>query len=225
MNIKTVIFDLDGTLADTSSDLAAALNYTLDRHGYPIKSEAEVKSLVGDGVKALISKALLHPLPASDINSLYGEFMDYYSEHCTDRSLPYDGIPELLHTLKEYGCKLAVVTNKPDVLLDKILSSLFDSVFDAAVGFSDSAPPKPDPASTMSVMERLCVTAGECVFIGDSDTDVKTAHNSQMTAIGAAWGFRSVSVLQSAGADYIVSSPLEVLEILKLKRISKPYEH
>lgn len=223
MELTAAIFDLDGTLADTSGDLADSLNYALSTHGFPEADVEKVKSMVGDGVRKLICRALpdgaYTPALAED---MYAVFIKYYSEHPTAHTRAYDGIVPLLRRLKAGGVKLAAVTNKADELLGRIIPALFGDIFDIAAGLTDKYPAKPDPALTLSVMHALGASPGQCVFTGDSDTDIKTALAAGALPLGVSWGFRSRDVLLSAGAAFIADVPAEIPSLLRQAGFSSP---
>ncbi len=212
--IKAVIFDLDGTLLDSLEDLAEAINHALKEYGYPEHSAGEVKEMVGHGLGYLVSAAApgCTEEEALEMKSL---FIEYYNKNSQKRTKPYDGIVPLLSRLKADGMKLAVVTNKPDVLLGNILSPIFGDIFDAVTGQIDGMPTKPDPTLTLTLIGKMGLKPCECAFVGDSDTDMQTAAGAGALPIGAAWGYRSRDILAGAGAKYIADTPADVDKILK----------
>ena len=153
----------------------------------------------------------------NDINakSVKKLFDAYYEKHYLDKTRAYAGIPELIRLLWEKDIRTAVVSNKPDEFVQRIVSQLFTDIpFDLVIGQSKAIPKKPDPTGVNQVLERLSVPKEECLYIGDSDVDVQTAQNAGIRCIGAAWGFRGEEELRNAGADAVVMHPMDVLELL-----------
>lgn len=213
--IKAVIFDLDGTLADTIEDLCDSTNYALEKHGFPKRDLSEFNMFIGDGVPKLIERAIPKEVFTEEAKQIvYSEFMAHYRNHFLDKTKPYDNINECVSLLKEKGLQLAVVSNKVDEMTRKIVEELFCGEFSAVVGKRDGCPLKPDPASTLEIMEKLGVAPCECVFIGDSGMDMKTAKNTGCVALGVLWGFRGKEELIENGADYLVEKPQEIAPLI-----------
>jgi phosphoglycolate phosphatase len=213
---RAVIFDLDGTLADTIADLGAAINVSLARRDLPLHDLSEYRHMIGDGFRLLVMRAL----PPEDrretmIEELREEAMAYYGEHCLDRTTPYPGMPELVAALAARGVARAVLSNKPNELSRKVVDGLFAAGSFAIVrGETAAFPRKPDPTSALDIVARLGVSPAETLYLGDSDVDMATARAAGMTALGAAWGFRGASELNAAGADAVLAKPGELLKYL-----------
>ena len=141
-------------------------------------------------------------------------FDEYYGEHMHDTTKPYDGIYELIKELKIKNIKLAVVSNKPDEFVGETVNRYFGNDFEITYGQRPNHAVKPDPKTVYEVMEYLNVTKEECIYVGDSDVDMKTAQNAGVKSIGVAWGFRGEEELKSAGADYIIRTPQELVNLL-----------
>lgn len=213
--IKAVLFDLDGTLADSLTDLAASADYALGNLGYKGHTLKEYQYFVGNGIPKLIERSL--PENARDtqtVQKCLDIFMPYYREHCDDKTYAYDGMPELVATLKKMGYKTAVITNKAQEMAEKVVLRLIGDSFDIVCGKREGYPAKPDPKLTLEVMSELGVKPEECVFVGDSDTDMKTAVNSGALPIGVLWGYRTKSEIEKSGAEYTVSNAEGILQIL-----------
>jgi phosphoglycolate phosphatase len=213
---KAVIFDLDGTLADTIEDLAAAMNRSLRGRGLPEHDFAEYKLFVGDGFRTLVVRALPE-LSRSDalVDEVWREAAADYAERCLDMTRPYPGTLELLAALAERGVAMAVLSNKPDDLTKKVTSGLFpDAPFRLVRGETAEFPRKPDPASALDACARLGAAPSEALYLGDTSVDMKTARAAGILALGASWGFRGEAELRSAGADAILARPLDLLEYL-----------
>ena len=214
--IKAVLFDLDGTLVNSLADLANSVNFALSKHSFPTHPIEKYKYFVGDGMVKLIERAI--PENLSDENAfqiVFEDFMSHYRKHFMDKTLPYDAIEALLKALKEMGMKTAVVSNKLHEMTLQVVENLLDFDFDYITGKRDGFPTKPDPRLTEIVMQSLNVTACECVFIGDSGMDMSVAKNVNCKGVGVLWGFRTEEELRRNGADYIVSNPNEILDIIK----------
>lgn len=209
---KNYIFDLDGTLLDTLEDLANAVNYALKKMNYPVRTLDEVRSFIGDGMKMLIRRSV----PAEAGEAECAETLQYYSscylEHVADCTKPYDGIEELLGTLKKRGCRLAVVSNKPDLQTQRLIRECFGDIFDAVAGQKEGVKTKPDPEAVLGIMEIIGAEKDSTVYIGDSDVDVLTAHNAELPCIGVTWGNRSREVLIENGAEFIADSAADILK-------------
>lgn len=214
--IKAVIFDLDGTLLNTLEDLANASNFALRSCGYNEHPIKDYIRFVGSGRYILMKRIL----PEEDKNNeeaiekVLKLFDEYYGEHMHDTTKPYDGIYELIKELKIKNIKLAVVSNKPDEFAGETVNRYFGNDFAITYGQRPNHAVKPDPKTVYEVMEYLNVTKEECIYVGDSDVDMKTAQNAGVKSIGVAWGFRGEEELKSAGADYIIRTPQELVNLL-----------
>ena len=212
--IKAVLFDLDGTLVNSLSDLAASTNFALTKFGFPTHETENFKIFVGDGMAKLIERAL--PEDKRDmetINTTLDIFMEHYRAHYVDETVPYDGILELLDKLT--GVKKAVISNKADEMAIHLTRKLLGERFDIVCGKREGYPTKPDPTLTLEIIEKLGVAPNECIFVGDSGMDMAVAKNSGCIALGVIWGFRSEEELLLNGADYIAKKPAEILQIIK----------
>lgn len=214
--IKAVLFDLDGTLANSLKDLADAVNYALAIDGYPLREVEEFKMFVGDGIAKMIERALPDGYKDADtVSAVQKNFLKYYSVHYADNTSSYEGVDELLKALKQMGMIIAVVTNKAQEMADLVVNKLYGDIFEKVFGQRKGVPAKPDPTLTLIAMEELGVKPCECVFLGDSGMDVATAVNSGALPVGELWGFRGREELLENGAKYIIESPLELLDIIK----------
>jgi len=212
MKYNTYIFDLDGTLLDTLQDLANAVNHAMREMKYPERTVDEVRRFIGNGIRMLIKRASPQGISDKDYEKTLAIFTAYYLEHIADFTKPYDGIAEVIKTLKSKGCKVAVVSNKADEAAKKVVKDYFGDVFDMVVGKMDRFPSKPEPDSVLYVIETLGADKDKCIYSGDSEVDVQTAHNAGLPCVGVTWGNRDVSELIAAGAEYIAEKPSEILE-------------
>ncbi len=215
--IKAVLFDLDGTLANSLIDLAAATNQALEKAGYPQQRVDNFRYYAGDGISKMIERALPENARKADIiDSVKADFLEYYNVHYNDSTCTYEGIKELLDTLENMGIIMAVVTNKAQAFAEKVVKKLFGEKYFALVnGQREGIPNKPDPTLALLTMKELCVEPQECVFLGDSGMDVATGVNSGAYPVGELWGFRDEVELRENGAKKIINTPLELIDIIR----------
>ena len=213
---KLVIFDLDGTLLNTIEDLGNAANYALKQNGYPTHSLASYPFFVGNGVRNLIRKALPDDMRTdSIIDSLLKDFKEYYNEHNTDCTKPYDGIEELLRNLQDNGVKMAVASNKYQQATEKIIASYFGDIdFVAVYGQREGVNVKPDPSVVFSILADAKVPKSEVLYVGDSGVDMETARRACVDSVGVTWGFRSEKELNEYHADQIVNKASDIFDIV-----------
>ena len=215
-----IIFDLDGTLINTISDLGQACNHALAACGFPTHKIEDYPRLVGNGVNKLIERALPEQHRNEEtVLRLREYFVPYYDEHNCDFTRPYDGIPELLHTLKEQGHFLAVASNKYQAATEKIVAQLFPGIFDVVLGERVGVERKPNPQIVYDILkakgERLEAKGEEILYIGDSLVDAETARAAGATLVLCTWGFGTREQMEGAKPDYLVDHPLEVLEAVE----------
>jgi phosphoglycolate phosphatase len=199
-----VAFDLDGTLADTGPDLAAALNHALVRLGRPEVSPASVRRLVGSGARALLRRGLAATgdAPEALVEEGFPIFIDYYLDHICVGTRPYDGVEAALDALEAQGMRVALCTNKPEALTFALLSALgWEDRFDAVIG-GDSLPVrKPDPAPLLEAVARA--GGGRAAFVGDSIIDAETARAAGLPFVAVSFGF-SDGPVEALGADAVI---------------------
>jgi len=209
--MKTAIFDLDGTLANTLCDLGDAVNYGLEKLGCPIHDYESYKKMVGNGAKKLCERAL--PEGRKDkAAELHRLFKDYYSRHYLDKTKLYDGIKDTLKKLQSSGVILAVATNKPEDAAREIVWELLPDIeFVKILGGVDYRPVKPDCAVLIEIFAALPDEENQVCMIGDSNVDIQTAKNAGIRSIGCAWGFRGRAELEAEGADFIAEKPSDII--------------
>ena len=210
---NTFIFDLDGTLLNTLDDLAASVNYALRTHGMPERTLDEVRSFVGNGVRLLMERAIPEGSANPRFEETFATFRAYYMEHSLDTTRPYDGIPEMIHALKQRGCRLAVVSNKFYAATQELIRHFFP-VITVAIGEheAEGIRKKPAPDTVFEALRQLEVGKEKAVYVGDSDVDLQTAHNSGLPCISVLWGFRDHDFLLAHGATTFISHPEELLK-------------
>ncbi|MDE6568395.1 MAG: HAD family hydrolase [Lachnospiraceae bacterium] len=209
-----VIFDLDGTILNTLEDLADSLNVILDRYGYPQRTLSEVRGFVGNGIRLLVKHAMPEGSSETALDQLHQDFIQYYQQHCMDKTRPYEGIPELLQEVRNRGYYTAVVSNKADQAVKTLCDKYFAGLFDITVGERDGISRKPAPDSVNEILSSMQVVREKAVYIGDSDVDIATAQNAGMDGITVSWGFKDSDFLQKMGAKCLVSAPEEILDLL-----------
>lgn len=214
-SFKAVLFDLDGTLINTLTDLANATNYMLEQFGFPTHEVGKYKYMVGNGMPKLMERALPNGhKDEQSIKEALNIFLPYYNAHSLDNTAPYNEIMQLLCELKNRNIKTAVVTNKAHLSAVSLVEKLFLNMFSAVAGQKDGMPTKPNPTVVFNVMNELGVLPNECIFVGDSGVDMQTAKNSGAFALGVLWGFREKDELIKNGADDVIASPLELLKFI-----------
>ena len=211
---NTFIFDLDGTLLNTLDDLAASVNYALRTHGMPERTLDEVRSFVGNGVRLLMERAIPEGSANPRFEETFATFRAYYMEHSLDTTRPYDGIPEMIHALKQRGCRLAVVSNKFYAATQELIRHFFPEIT-VAIGEheAEGIRKKPAPDTVFEALRQLGVGKEKAVYVGDSDVDLQTAHNSGLPCISVLWGFRDRDFLLANGATTLVEHPLDILDL------------
>lgn len=211
---KHVIFDLDGTLLNTIDDLADTGNHVCTLHGWPTHTVAEFKLMVGNGIPKLVERFAPQGTSQEVLDQAFQEFMDWYGVHKEDKTAPYAGMPEVTKALREAGVSIAVLSNKADVMAGPVVEHYYPGIFPVVQGALPGLPTKPDPTLLHKLMDRLGATQEDTLFVGDSNVDIRTAKNGGLTGCGVLWGFRSREELEAAGADVIVSTPQELLDLI-----------
>lgn len=209
----TYIFDLDGTLLDTLDDLASAVNYALRTYGMPEHSRDAIRRFVGNGVRMLMIRAVPDGEQNPKFEEVFETFRKYYMQHSLDTTRPYDGIPEMLATLRQRGCRLAVVSNKFDAATKELCKYFFPNTIEVAVGEheAEGIRKKPAPDTVIEALSQLGVSSKNAVYVGDSDVDLETARNAALPCISVLWGFRDRDFLLAHGATTFITSPKELL--------------
>lgn len=210
--IQAVIFDLDGTLLNTLDDLADSTNRVLTRHGYPTHPTEAYKHFVGDGIDKLVFRVLPPEKRAEkNVSACVHALRDHYGRHWKNQTKLYDGIEDMLSELSRLGIKLAILSNKPHHLTEITVSHYFANWnFAEVAGAIDDIPKKPDPAGAIRIIDKMKIAAENFLYVGDTNTDMKTANGAGVFAIGALWGFRTESELLKSGAKAVISKPAEL---------------
>lgn len=213
--IKACIFDMDGTVSNTINSITYFANNALKKAGLPTIESDVYKKLVGNGAKVLVERMLktvgadesYYEEVAFEYNTKYDEDFLYLTE-------PYEGILDMLSALKNIGIKVAILSNKPHETAIKVSDALFGGkLVDVCYGGRDGIALKPDPAGVFEIINELGVSKEECLYIGDTATDMKTGKGAGLYTIGVLWGFRDREELENGGADVIISHPSEIVDI------------
>ncbi len=214
MSYSAVIFDLDGTLVDTIEDLTAAMNAALARFALPTHTARDCKMMIGSGAMRFAERAL-----PSDKQALAEKVLalmrDHYRDNCFENTRLYDGMGETVQQLRHRGLRLAMLTNKDQAVASRIIEHFFGpETFQYVVGATQSQRIKPDPGTTIGIVKSMELSCEDFVFVGDSAVDIATARAAAIRSVGAAWGFRGRDELIAAGADIIIDSPREILDLV-----------
>ena len=212
--VKAAIFDLDGTILNTITGLADAVNYGLEKNGFKKRDLSEFNMLIGNGQRYMCENAL--PEGSRDpetVQKVVDDFNSYYKDHSNDKTCVYDGIVEMINYLKSKGVYVGVFTNKPHVHAVRMVKDYFGDLFDITIGNMPGRPTKPDPCGINDIMDASGAKVGECIYFGDSGVDMDTAINGKALPIGVLWGFRSEKELREHGARYLIKSPDEFYKL------------
>ncbi len=211
---KAVIFDFDGTLADSIHSLKYCADYAMSTCGYePIPLE-KYFYFVGDGADTLIKRCLAYSGDVEGVNfeKAFMHYQLHLKDHCMYQVKPYEGMVETLAALKEAGIKIAVFSNKPHHRTIDCVEELFGKdYFDAIVGHSDAQPKKPNPRGLFDLAEKFGIETSDIAYVGDTSTDMQTGKNAGAFTIGVLWGFRDREELEKYKADVIVEKPTDIL--------------
>lgn len=213
---QLVIFDLDGTLLNTISDLAAACNRALSALGFATHEEAAYLGFVGNGISKLFERALPEAARTPEnIEAVRAHFVPYYDAHGADLTRPYAGVEDLLRTLSARGVKLAVLSNKYQRATQALVERFFSEIsFCAVLGQRDGVPTKPHPQAVQELLALAQVSAKDALYVGDSEVDAQTARNSGVPCCAVAWGFRTPERLRQEKPDFLVDTPSEILKLI-----------
>lgn len=212
---KVVIFDLDGTLLYSLDDLMDSVNYTLDLFGYQNRTLEEITSFVGNGVKYLLKLSLPADISEDEMEKCFAIFKDHYSEHCCDKTHPYDGIIDMMKALKDKGLKVCIVSNKFQSAAEEVCDFYFKGLYDMVIGESETCRRKPAPDGINMICESYGVEKEDVLFFGDSEVDVKTAENAGVFGVSVLWGYRDKQFLAENGAKLFIQTPEEILYMVE----------
>ena len=208
------ISDLDGTLLNTLDDLHNSVNRTLSAFHFPLRTREETRLAVGDGVGMLITRSIPGGQDNPDFDECLAAFRADYAANNQVKTAPYEGITELLSALREKNIRVGVVSNKFDSAVKALCTEYFGNLVEVAVGERENVRRKPHPDSLFAAMEALNIQPQDCLYVGDSETDVASAKNAGIDCLSVLWGFRDKETLDQAGATRFVSAPKEILALI-----------
>ena len=213
-----IVFDLDGTLIDTAPDLTAAMNHVLTQLDRPTLAEEDVRHMVGHGARMLLRRGLSAsgPEPSdAEIEALVPAFLDFYGVHVADRSVPFPGMTEALDELQGEGARFAICTNKPEALSVSLIEALgLTERFPVIVGADTLPVRKPDPRPLQHAVEQLGGALGQTIYVGDSETDLKTARAAGVPIILVSWGYTPVPA-SGLGGDVLIERFSDLPEAIR----------
>jgi phosphoglycolate phosphatase len=218
MRYDAVIFDLDGTLLNSLEGIADAMNKLLRQLGYPTHSLEAYKYFVGEGLVQLLKLTLpVDKLNLHSMDQLVNEYRAIYETTWREKTVPYEGIPEMLDALSATKIKLAVLSNKSHEFAGRMAAALLPRwKFEAVKGLRPGEPRKPDPASALQIAGITGVAPANTIFMGDSGVDMQAASRAQMYGVGVLWGFREAEELLANGARQLIRRPMELLKIVEV---------
>ncbi len=213
---RLAVFDLDGTLLDSLADLAHSANQMLGEEGFPVHPVDAYRRFVGDGARVLVERILPAEARRDEvIHRCLRRYGAIYAERWDERSRPYEGIPGLLQALERRGIALAVLSNKPEAATVRCVERFFRGcTWARVIGQREGLPKKPAPDGLFEILRDVGVTPGETVYLGDTDTDMKTAVAAGVYPVGVLWGFRDRAELEAHGAQAILPRPEGLLPII-----------
>lgn len=217
MSFKAVIFDLDGTLLDTLSDLGESMNNVLKRHGFPDHNLESYKYMIGDGVEVLVKRALPETVKKTEtIGHFVSEYRSEYEKNWNRKTRPYDGIIELINSLHSIKMRLAILSNKPHDFTELCVREFLPfEKFHIILGVKPGKKPKPDPHGAIEIAAGLKMPPERILYVGDTSIDMKTAVSAGMYPVGVLWGFRTRDELYDNGAKILIEKPQDLLRLLE----------
>lgn len=211
---ELAVFDMDGTILYTLDDICNGVNEALVRHGLPRRDIDSIRRNIGHGIRHEIESSVPKGTDESVIDAVFHDFHAWYEVHCNDNTRPYEGIVELLQSLKEEGIRCAVVSNKADYAVKALSDIHFRGLMEASVGEMEGIARKPAPDEVDEVLRLTGVDRKKAVYIGDSEVDIETARNAGMDCIAVSWGYRDRWMLEASGAKVIADNVEQLKHLL-----------
>lgn len=211
---ELVIFDMDGTILYTLTDIVNGLNYALKKNHYPERTQEQVRKFIGNGIRHEVIHSLPKDVSEDVIDQVFDDFNEYYAVHCGDTTRPYEGVVELIEKLNQNGILTAVVSNKGDYAVQQLMEQYFPKLFKMGVGEKKGVRRKPYPDTVNEVLKALDIKCENAVYIGDCEVDIETAKNASMDGIIVEWGYRDHDFLVEHGAQVLVKDVEELKNIL-----------
>jgi len=214
MKYKALFCDLDGTILDTLDDLVTAVNTALKDNGFPIRSKREIRSYLGYGSDYLIKEVLPSGVSDEQFQKVYKDYKAYYKVNNAVETIPYPGMEELLTRVKASGMKLAIITNKPQVIANILANHYFPGIFDLVLGQSDKYKIKPDPEMMTLALKQLDLKVEDVFFIGDSLVDMQSAINMKMHYALVSYGFVDKIILEEIDSKHVIDEVGEIWPLI-----------
>ncbi len=211
---KAILFDLDGTLLNTLTDLTNAINYMLSHFNFGTMTEEGVRRLLGNGARQLVELAIGEEVSKADFETYYNFYDAYYQAHSEEATAPYEGIPEVLEAFKKRGYRLAVISNKQDAAVKQLIKRQFPGLFEFALGVTEDGIKKPDPRMVEKVLKAMDLKPNEVYLVGDSEADIETGKNAKLEVVACLWGFRDMKDLAPLKPEFIVGKPYDLLKVI-----------
>lgn len=209
----TFLFDLDGTLLNTLTDLSASVNHALRAHHLPERTSEEVRAFLGNGIRNLIARSLPTDAPQESLEPVLHTFRAHYLCHSLDTTAPYPGITSLLDRLKARHAQMGIISNKVHAAVEALNARFFAPYMDLAFGETPTRRRKPAPDALLQAIEQLGARPERTLFVGDSEIDHAAAHAAGLPCALVLWGFRDAPLLHSLGADHYLSTPADLLPL------------
>ncbi len=216
---KLAIFDLDGTLIDSLTCIKNICNKALEENGLKPRTLDEYRYFAGDGALELVKRAINQDGNENldNLDNVYNSYKLLFELDCTKDIYLFEDIEYVLDKLKEKGVKIAVLTNKPHDRTMQVVEKLFkNDIFDYILGYKNEETKKPNPYGALFIAKELGIDIKDCLYIGDTDTDIKTGKNANMYTVGVTWGFRDKKELEENKADIIIEKPKQILDIFNM---------
>ena len=213
MRYQAVLFDMDGTVLDTLTDLHRAVNRSLAQFELPPVERETVRAGLGNGANRLLH-ACLPDQSEETVQQVLAWYLPWYEAHCRIETRPYPGILPLMRRLKDAGVRLAIISNKGDTAVRELAEAFFPGLLETAVGESATVRRKPNPDAVLAAADQMGLSVADCVYVGDSEVDLATAKAAGMDCVSVAWGFRDAQQLLAAGATRLVQDPAELEALL-----------
>lgn len=210
---KAFIFDLDGTLLNTLPDLVNVTNMALAAEGFPPHSPEQILAYIGDGAASLISQAVPEDASQEEFERTFKRFKNLYHEFGVQYTTEFEGMNETLQKLKDSGIKLGIMSNKFEQGVLDVTDRFFSDLIDIAHGESEDIPRKPDPIGLLKCAEEMGVDPDDCLFVGDSASDIHAGHNAGMKAAAVKWGYQPQGRLMASNPDHVLEHPEDMLAL------------
>lgn len=212
--ITHIIWDLDGTLTNTLTDLMLSTNYVLRQHGMPERTLEQIRCAVGNGVRRLLALSIPNGEQNPQFEDCFEQFKVYYKAHCRDNTSLYPGIADTLLLLKQKGLHMAIVSNKLQAGVDELYEMWFEDTIEVAIGEREGVKRKPAPDMVHLAMKQMNASAESTIYIGDSEVDILTAKNAGLRCISVLWGFRDKAFLKENGGNLFATTPQDILSLV-----------